>query len=201
VAFSDSTVVGGNNTPHSYSVGDTVIINQSVGFTHTEYQGEHTVVEIPDQYTIVIDVAFQGSTSQQGGSANSPAIIINEFYDCFTFRNGVESIRILDSIKKQNFTIGNRVYGVSDEEFKEADRGASVTYSGLFNLEGNINRLNSFNLGNLNFKDLDNRYGDIQILDGRKSDLLALQENKISYVLAEKTQLLNISQTLLEVLL
>jgi len=191
VAFSDSTVVGGNNTPHSYSVGDTVIINQSVGFTHTEYQGEHTVVEIPDQYTIVIDVAFQGSTSQQGGSANSPAIIINEFYDCFTFRNGVESIRILDSIKKQNFTIGNRVYGVSDEEFKEADRGASVTYSGLFNLEGNINRLNSFNLGNLNFKDLDNRYGDIQILDGRKSDLLALQENKISYVLAEKTQLLN----------
>ena len=191
VAFSDSTVVGGNNTPHSYSVGDTVIINQSVGFTHAEYQGEHTVVEIPDQYTIVIDVAFQGVTPQEDGSANSPAVVINEFYNCFSFGNGVESTNVLDSVKKPNFTIGNRIYAISDQEFKETRRGSSITYSGLFNLEGNINRLNSFNLGTLNFKDLDNRYGDIQILDGRRSDLLTLQENKISYVLAEKTQLLN----------
>jgi len=191
VVFTDNSIFGGSNTPHSYTVGDTVIINQNLPFTHTAYQGEHTVVEVPDVYTICIELAFAGSTPVQPGTANSPAIVINEFYDCFTFRNGVESIRILDSIKKQNFTIGNRVYGVSDEEFKEADRGASITYSGLFNLEGNINRLNSFNLGTLNFKDLDNRYGDIQILDGRKSDLLTLQENKISYVLAEKTQLLN----------
>lgn len=191
VVFTDNSIFGGSNTPHSYTVGDTVIINQNLPFTHTAYQGEHTVVEVPDVYTICIELAFAGSTPVQPGTANSPAIIINDFYNCFSFGNGVESINILDSVKKPNFTIGNRIYAISDQEYKETRRGSSITYSGLFSLEGNINRLNSFNLGSLNFKDLDNRYGDIQILDGRKSDLLSLQENKISYVLSGKTQLLN----------
>jgi hypothetical protein len=44
-------------------------------------------------------------------------------------------------------------------------------------------------LGLLNFKNLETSFGDIQILDGRETDVLTLQEDKISYVLAGKNLL------------
>ena len=61
-----------------------------------------------------------------------------------------------------------------------ADRNASLTYSGIYNEETNINRLNEFNLGLLNFKPLEDSFGLVQKLVGRKSDILVLQEDKIS---------------------
>jgi hypothetical protein len=69
------------------------------------------------------------------------------------------------------------------------DRYASVTYSGIFNPENNVNKLNEFNLGLGNFKDLERRFGSIQKMSGRQTDILVLQEDKISYVLAGKNVL------------
>ena len=75
---------------------------------------------------------------------------------------------------------------VSAEDYKEADRFADLTYSGVYNDETNVNKLNEFNLGLLNFKPLEDSFGEIQILDGKKTNVLVLQEDKISYVLAGK---------------
>jgi hypothetical protein len=64
-----------------------------------------------------------------------------------------------------------------------------MTYSGIYNNESNVNKLNEFNLGLLNFKQLERSFGPIYILDARQTDVLVLQEDKISYVLADKNLL------------
>ena len=56
----------------------------------------------------------------------------------------------------------------------------------MYNFESNVNKLNEFNLGLLNYKYLEVAFGPIYILDGRETDVLVLQEDKISYVLASK---------------
>ena len=78
---------------------------------------------------------------------------------------------------------------VAAQDYKEADRFADITYSGIYNDESNVNKLNEFNLGLLNYKALEDSFGPIYRLDGRETDVLTLQEDKISYVLAGKNLL------------
>jgi len=111
------------------------------------------------------------------------------FFNCFSFGNGVESYKIRDSIVGRSFNLGERVTTVAAQDYKEARRFADITYSGVYNQETNVNKLNEFNAGLLNFKNLETSFGDVQIIDGRETDVLVLQEDKISYVLAGKNLL------------
>jgi hypothetical protein len=124
----------------------------------------------------------------QNQTAALPAIIDTEFQNCFTFGNGAESFKIRDSITRKTFGLGNRVSSVlKGEEFKEVDRFSDLTYSGVYSF--NVNNLNEFNLGILNFKPLEPSFGLIQKLFARETDILVLQEDKVSYVLAGKNLL------------
>ena len=124
----------------------------------------------------------------QDQTASQPAIINTAFQNCFSFGNGVESYKIRDSITRSSFGLGNRVSGVlKGEEFKQVHRFADLTYSGIYNY--NINNFNEFNLGLLNFKALEPSFGLIQKIFARQTDILVLQEDKISYVLAGKNLL------------
>jgi hypothetical protein len=78
---------------------------------------------------------------------------------------------------------------VAGQDYKEAKRFADITYSGVYNNETNVNKFNEFNLGLLNFKQLERRFGEIYILDGRETDVRVLQEDKVSYVLEGKNLL------------
>jgi hypothetical protein len=98
----------------------------------------------------------------------------------------VESYRAKDSILGKYFNIGQRVTTTSSQDYKQTRRFADITYSGVYNDESNINRLNEFNSGLLNFKALEDVYGPIQRMEGRETDILTLQEDKISYVLTGK---------------
>ena len=118
-----------------------------------------------------------------------PGIVYPSFFNCFTFGNGAESYRVRDSLKGQPFLLGNRVTAVSAQDYKEAHRFADITYSGIYNDESNVNKLNEFNIGLLNYKTLEDSCGPIMILDGRETDVLVLQEDKVSYVLAGKNLL------------
>ena len=71
--------------------------------------------------------------------------------------------------------------------YKQAHRFADLTYSGVFNDESNVNKLNEFNLGLANFKTLeDSFYFPVRKLHARRNDILTLQEDRISYVLVGK---------------
>lgn len=125
----------------------------------------------------------------QNQSTNDPAIIDLNMYNCFSFGNGVESYKINDELAGRFFRLGNTVSSVAEQDFMLADRFSSITYSGVFSPENNVNKLNEFNLGLANFKDLERIFGPIHVLHPRQTDILVLQEDKVSYVLAEKNLL------------
>ena len=128
--------------------------------------------------------------TQFGGvGGTDEGIIETSFFNCFSFGNGIESYQILDEIAGKELTLGNQVTSTSAQEYKEVLRFADLTYSGVFNDESNVNKLNEFNLGLLNFKPLEEEFGNVMKLDGRETDILCLQEDKISYVLAGKNLL------------
>jgi len=148
---------------------------------------------LPDVYyegsqVFEIDQSRQhlGNIQNQDYITQAPAIILTNFMNCFTFGNGAESYKIRDSIVGKEFDLGNRVMAVANQDYKEARRFADLTYSGVYNDETNVNKFNEFNLGLLNFKQLERRFGPVYILDGRQTDIRVLQEDKISYVLAGK---------------
>jgi hypothetical protein len=130
-----------------------------------------------------------GNIQNQDIAGGIPAIIDTQFFNCFAFGNGVESYKIRDSIVGRSFNLGNRITSVSSQDYKESDRFADMTYSGVYNPETNLNKLNEFNPGLLNYKNLEISFGEIYKLDGRETDVLVLQEDKISYVLAGKNLL------------
>ena len=146
-----------------------------------------------DLANVSIDYLTLSGGIHQGNVQNQtdtqPAIIDTEFFNCYTFGNGVESYKIEDSIIGKILTLGNRVTSTSAQDYKEAHRFADITYSGVINDETNLNKLNEFNLGLLNFKPLEDSYGPITVLNGRETDILVLQEDKISYVLQGKNLL------------
>jgi len=129
----------------------------------------------------------QGNLRNQ--TALQSALIDTAFFNCITYGNGVESYKIRDSVVGKPITMGNRVTTVSAQDYKQIRRFADLTYSGVYNDETNVNKLNEFNLGLLNFKPLEESYGPVEKLFGRRTDILTLQEDKISYVLAEKNLL------------
>ena len=59
----------------------------------------------------------------------------------------------------------------------------------MYNSNTNINRFNEFNLSDGNFKDLEKSFGDIEVLHSFETNLLVLQEDKISNVLLSKQAL------------
>ena len=130
-----------------------------------------------------------GNLQDQDIALGIPAVVDTKFFNCFAFGNGAESYKIRDSIIGNSFNFGNRVTSVSAQNYKESDRFADITYSGVYNAESNVNKLNEFNLGLLNYKNLETSFGGIYVMDGRQTDVLVLQEDKISYVLADKNLL------------
>ena len=122
----------------------------------------------------------------QNQTTSLPAIIDLDFFDCYSFGNGVESYKIGDRLATPSFRLGERFYVVSQEDYKEADRYSDLTYSGIYNEETNVNRLNEFNLSLANFKQLERSFGPVRVISGRANDILVLQEDKVSYVLSSK---------------
>jgi len=130
-----------------------------------------------------------GNVQNQDIAYGVPAIVNTGFFNCFAFGNGVESYKIQDSIIGKTFNLGNRVTSVSAQDYKASNRFSDITYSGVYNTESNVNKLNEFNLGLLDYKHLEVSFGPIFVMDGRETDVLVLQEDKISYVLAGKNLL------------
>lgn len=172
----------------------TVIVNIEV------FRAETTLIFETEPSDALPDVFFENNLSfpivngyhtgnLQNQTNSQPAIIDTEFFNCFCFGNGAESYKIRDSIVGKTFNLGNRVTTVAAQDYKRTDRFADITYSGVFNIESNVNKLNEFNLGLLNYKPLEISFGPIYILDGRETDVLTLQEDRISYVLAGKNLL------------
>ena len=114
-----------------------------------------------------------------------------DFYNAFIMGNGVESSVIADDFNQDRIQNGVKVSTITPQEYTEKKQPSSLIYSGIFNSDSNINRLNEFNQGLKITKELNPEYGSIQKLHTRNTDLIALCEDKILRILANKDALFN----------
>ena len=187
---------------HYFSVGDTVYLNTNGVSLNTP----HTIVGITDRYSIDVTPplsifpSFPGSVSyttyeQDQTSVTNPAKVqinypdyVNSDYNSFTYSTGLETYRIKDTFNAPTMEYSLRASTVI-ENYEEENKFASLTYSGVFQSSTSINKLNEFNLSLANFKNLDKRYGSVQKLKARDTDLLTLHQDKVTSVLYGKNLL------------
>ncbi len=168
--------------------------------------------------TIVFDVNFAGGTlvfetepleqltssyfetpetfTITDGSHQFMTHLLNDAFNCFSFGNGVESYKIQDGFTKPGFSIDSNPTAINKEGYREIKRFSDITYSGVYNSNTNINRLNEFNLSLANYKDdLEKKYGPVYKLKGQDTNLEVYQEDKDSVVYYGKDLLFNADGT------
>lgn len=186
--------------PHYFNVGDSI----DVDTTTIGLSGTWTVTAVPDLYTVVTDAPWPGAgpttpgtvvltgTAEQDQNGFTPAIIeinkpmsFNSDYNGWSWGNGLESDRIYDDFNQTVKGFSVRVQ-TPVENYRQIRNEASICYSGIYQYNTALNRLNEFNLSLSNFRYLDRDFGSIQKLYARDTDLVVFQENKISNVLFGK---------------
>ena len=113
------------------------------------------------------------------------------YFNAFSFGNGVESNRIRDDFNQTFIKNGARVSTTLDEKYKQDIRTNGLIFSGIYNKSTSLNDLNQFIQAENITKELDNTYGSIQKLFARNSDLIALCEDKIVQIFADKDLIFN----------
>ena len=114
-----------------------------------------------------------------------------DFFNCYSFGNGVESDRIRDDFNQPTIENGVKASATLDEPYNEEIRSSGVIFSQIFNSISGVNNLNQFIQAESITKDLNPEYGSIQKFHTRDTDLITLCENKSLKILAKKDILFN----------
>ena len=113
------------------------------------------------------------------------------WYNCFSFGNGIESNRIRDGYNEMQITNGPVVSSTIDTTYKEEHRVGGLIYSGIYNADASVNNLNQFIMAEKITKDLNPTYGSIQKLFQRRVGLVAFCEDRVVDIMAGKDTLFN----------
>ena len=117
-----------------------------------------------------------------------------EWFNCWSFSNGVESNRMGDTFNKPFLANGVKVSSIITGNYEEELKTNGLIYSGIYNPNSNTNELNQFVAAEKITKDISPIYGSIQKLHSQSSadgDLIALCEDRILKILANKDALYN----------
>lgn len=174
-----------------------ITITNSNGLTVFETVPENNISEIYYETSETFSIAEGRHLGKEQEQTDvDPAIHTLNFYNCFAMGEGVESIAYLDAFNKPHLNIDLRPTTTGVERFKRVRRYADITYSEVYNENSNLNGLNEFNLSKVNYKeDIDKKYGFIQKLYTRDTNLVVFQEDKVSYILFGKDLLMNADGT------
>ena len=144
---------------------------------------------------IEYDITDTGTATSGGFKnitlTNFPRKVGLPYYNCFTFNNGVESNRIRDDFNRSFIKNGVKASSTIEEQYEVDERKSGLIYSGIYNKNTSLNELNQFRMAELITKDLEPTYGSIQKLHARDSDLIALCEDKIVQIAADKDIIFN----------
>ena len=113
------------------------------------------------------------------------------YYNCFSFNNGVESNRVRDDFNAVTIDKGPKVSTVLAEQYKQEARQSGLIYSGIYNSTSGVNNLNQFIQAEKITKDINPTYGSIQKLFSRDTDLVTFCEDRVIRVLANKDAVFN----------
>jgi len=191
-------VLNGNGQHKSRMSGE-VNINKTIGLLIFETEPKDSPDEIYYQSSetfMIEDGKHKGNILNQEDSPINEAIVEIDYYNCFAFGNGAESNSYRGAFNTNWVNMDLKPSSTTVEKFKENRRYADLTYSEPYNEGSGINGLNEFNLSRANFKDdIEKKYGSIQKIWSRDTDLLVCQEDKIGYVMYGKAILNNADGT------
>jgi len=114
-----------------------------------------------------------------------------DWFNCYSFGNGVESDRIRDDFNQPLIENGVKASATLEEPYGEEHRSTGLIFSQIFNSTSSTNNLNQFIQAESITKDVNPEYGSIQKLHTRDTDLITLCENKSMKILAKKDALFN----------
>ena len=186
---------------------NTLVLNRPTGGTHFDtatgpYSSYPQIPAVVIEITTPEDSRYQFSVLGIVPATNGNQIVIStnmhnsgfdlNWYNCYSFGNGVESNRIEDNFNRV-FIDKGAVASTTLEEglYKQERRKYGLIFSGLYNSTSGVNNLNQFIQAENITKDVNPNYGSIQKLFSRQSDLIALCEDKILKILANKDAVFN----------
>ncbi len=111
---------------------------------------------------------------------STPAAVAKGWY--------VEESRIFGGFNEAEVELGVRAYIEEEGEFNSRSK-SSLIYSGIYNSRISLNRVNVFSVAENISKSLDPRYGAIDMLYAKDTNILVLQESKVSSILVNKDAL------------
>ena len=147
------------------------------------------VFEVEPNEAIDIDIFYEATEAIAIANLGTEQTL--DYCNAYSFGNGVESNRIRDDFNAKTMSKGVKASSTIDEEYAQERRGHGMIYSGIYNSTSGVNNLNQFNMAEKITKDLNPIYGTIQKLHARDTDLIALCEDKIFRILANKDALYN----------
>lgn len=147
------------------------------------------IFETEPKEAVDLDLYYEASNALPIADYNNEHLL--SYYNCYSYGQGVESNRIRDDFNAHTIDKGPKVSAPLDEPYAQERRGNGLIFSQIFNSTSGINRLNQFIQAEPITKDLNPTYGTIQKLHTRQTDLLALCEDKIVKILANKDALFN----------
>lgn len=151
--------------------------------------GNPAIFETEPAEAIDIDIYYEASKAIPIANHSSAQTL--DYFNCYSFGNGVESNRIRDDFNAPTIDKGTKASSIIETPYKEERKGSSMIFSGLFNSISGVNDLNQFLIAENITKDFNPSYGTIQKLHARDGDLITMLEDKIFRVLANKDALYN----------
>ena len=189
--FDDTQYSG---TPSSTEVVGVVVYRQADDSIEVLPSSKNPAIfETEPQELADVDLYWEASDAIDIANVNTYQTL--NWFNCYSFGNGVESDRIQDDFNAPMIGKGVRVSTTLEEPYKQENRKAGLIFSGIFNSTTGINNLNQFLIAEKITKDLNPIHGGIQKLSSRgagiKGDLLTLCEDKCFRILANKDALYN----------
>jgi hypothetical protein len=199
------TVALGWYDPFGNNPGDIIVLSQLIDtqpsanydpnqiLRFTRHDNSYTTLTLAD--LDAVDYGTYTLTSTEFFYRVNTNVAQNEvalsWYNAFSFSNGVESDRLRDGFNQIKLDKGAVVSTILDTVYKEERRGSGLIFSGIYNSNSGVNSLNQFIQAEKITKDLNPTYGSIQKLFSRNTDLIALCEDKILKILANKDAVFN----------
>lgn len=186
-----SNYIGGGKVRVNFSVKIVELDNKIILETDPVVNSSEVFYELPETYAIV-NGNHQGDVNQVFGV--TAAYISLDYFNCFGWYNGFESIKIADAFNSVAMVNNNKPL-IPIDNYRRVNRFASMTYGDVYESTTSYNGLNSFNLALANYKDLDPKFGSIGRMISDEGDVFVFQSNRVSRILFRKNILYNADNT------
>ncbi len=180
----DTTDGADNDTPSAiqflepYENEDDQLVSSNPAIWETEPK-ENVDLDIYYEASGCYDISLHGTTQEL------------DWFNCYSFGNGVESNRLRDDFNQVIIDKGAVASSTIDFVYEEENKKNGLIYSGIYNSTSGINNLNQFIAAEKITKDINPTYGSIQKLFSRNTDLITFCEDKVIKVLANKDAVFN----------